>query len=135
MQKMSGGCLCGHIRYSAEAEPIMTAICHCNDCQRQTGSAFAVVVDVPRPVLKMQGQPRIFKGHGASGKPVYRHFCADCGSPLFVEIDVMPDVAFIRAGTLDDRTWLHPTVEVWCETAQPWTQQHLDMQRFQRMPE
>jgi len=134
MQQMSGGCLCGQIRYSAEAEPIMTAVCRCNDCQRQTGSAFAVVVAVPRPALKMQGQAKTFKGQGASGKPVHRHFCSECGSPIFVEIDVMPDVAFIRAGTLDDKTWLRPTAEVWCETAQPWTQQHLDMQRFQRMP-
>ncbi len=46
----------------------------------------------------------------------------------------MPDVAFIKAGTLDGRTWLHPNAEVWCETAQPWTRQTIEMQRFDRMP-
>jgi len=56
------------------------------------------------------------------------------GHRIFTEIDVMPDIAFLKAGTLDDRSWLSPTAELWCETAQPWTQQETSMQKFARMP-
>jgi hypothetical protein len=134
MQKMAGGCLCGQIRYSAEADPIMTAVCHCNACQRQAGTAFTVVVAVPRPALVIEGRFKTFEGKGESGKATYRHFCPECGSPVFTEADVMPNVALIKAGTLDDRAWLRPGMELWCETAQPWTQESIEMQRFERMP-
>ena len=134
MITMTGGCLCGHLRYSAAADPILTAVCHCNDCQRQTGTAFSVLVAVPRSLLTVEGAWKTFEGRGASAKAAHRHFCPDCGSPIFSEIDAMPNVAFIKAGTLDDRTWLRPKTEIWCETAQPWTEQHAEMQRLDRMP-
>ena len=45
--RMEGGCLCGSVRYSADAEPAFTGVCHCADCQRFSGSAFATVVAIP----------------------------------------------------------------------------------------
>jgi hypothetical protein len=134
MPAMKGGCLCGSVRYTANAEPIMTAICHCNDCQLQAGSAFSVVVGVPRPALTLEGQYKTFKGEGGSGKPTYRHFCPECGSPLFTEVDIMPDVAFIKAGTLDDRVSLRPTMEIWCDTAWEFTRTPTEITQFARMP-
>jgi hypothetical protein len=134
VQKMTGACLCGHIRYSAEVEPIFTAICHCESCQRQAGAAFSVVVAVPRSALAVEGWFKTFEGRGGSGKPTHRHFCSECGSPVFAEIDVLPDVAFIMAGTLDDRAWVRPDRQLWCENAQPWTQQNVEMHHFEKMP-
>jgi hypothetical protein len=134
MQKMTGGCLCGRIRYSAEAESITTALCHCNMCQRQTGAAFSVSVGVPRAALNIVGHFKTFEGIGGSGKPIRAHFCGDCGSPIFNEVELFADVAWIKAGTLDDRSQLHPTLELWCETAQPWSRQPTQMQSFERMP-
>jgi hypothetical protein len=134
MKKMTGSCLCGDIRYAAETSPIMTAVCHCNDCQRQAGSAFTVVVAVPRSALVIEGDFKTFNGKGASGKAAFRHFCPGCGSPIFSEVDAMPGVAFVKAGTLDDRSWLRPTMALWCETAQPWTKEPIEMQRFKKMP-
>ncbi len=134
MRTMTGQCLCGQAHYSAEAEPIMTAVCHCRDCQRQAGTAFTVVVAVPRPSLSVHGRLKTFDGVGASGKPAHRHFCPECGSPIFSEIDVMPDVAFIKAGTLDDTSWLQPSLELWCETEQPWVSLGGERPRYERMP-
>jgi hypothetical protein len=134
MAVMKGGCLCGNIRYSADAEPAMTAVCHCKDCQLQAGTAYSIVVGVPRPALAVSGTYKTYKGEGASGKPTYRHFCPDCGSPIFTEVDSMPDMAFIKAGTLDERASIRPTVELWCETALPFTQGPSETKKFARMP-
>src|SRR5262249_40516096 len=56
MPKVSGGCLCGAVRYECSAEPLGTAICHCTHCQKVSGSAFSVNVVVPAPSLTWQGQ-------------------------------------------------------------------------------
>ena len=44
MPTITGGCLCGKIRYRADAEPAFVGLCHCRDCQKFTGSAFAAVI-------------------------------------------------------------------------------------------
>ena len=89
---------------------------------------------VPRTALNIKGQFKTFESTGGSGKPTHLHFCGDCASPIFNEVDAFPDVAWIKAGTLDDRSQLHPTLELWCEAAQPWSRQPTQMQSFERMP-
>lgn len=100
----------------------MQVVCHCENCQRQTGTALSVVVAVPRGSLTISGEDRVktYVDRGTSGKSVRRRFCGDCGSPLFTEPELMPEVDFIKAGTLHDRSWLEPTVHFWCDRKQPW---------------
>ena len=81
---LNGGCLCGSIRYSCDAEPALTAICHCPHCQKQTSSPFSLVVAVPRGTLKIAGQTlKTFDDVGESGLPVRRKFCGSCGNTSF----------------------------------------------------
>ncbi len=100
--KIEGGCLCGKVRYSADAEPAFVGVCHCKNCQKGTGTAFAIVVALPTPALNVQGTLQTFAGRGDSGKATYRRFCPECGSALIDEAEVMPNVTMIMAGTLDD---------------------------------
>ncbi len=132
--KIAGGCLCGKVRYSADCEPIFTGVCHCTTCQKGTGTAFAVVVAVPTPMLDVQGTMTTFTGHGDSGKATYRRFCPECGSPLIDEAEIMPDVSMILAGTLDDTSWLSPGMEIYCDSAQSWVKLAGDRTRFPKMP-
>ena len=53
--KIEGGCLCGKVRYSADAEPTFVAVCHCKNCQKGTGTAFSVVVALPTVALTVRG--------------------------------------------------------------------------------
>ncbi|MDQ3197330.1 MAG: GFA family protein [Burkholderiales bacterium] len=69
----------------------MTAICHCRNCQLQTGIAFSVLVAIPKGALTMEGaQPVTFETQGDSGLPVLRSFCSKCGSPIFSEVAATP---------------------------------------------
>src|ERR1700741_2865029 len=121
MNKIRGGCLCGAVRYSSTAEPLATVICHCRNCQRQSGTAFSVVVGVPKGALQMNGaEPATFEDRGESGMPVRRRFCSNCGSPIFSEAAAVPAVAWGAGGTLDDTSWLQPQSHIWCESAQAW---------------
>jgi hypothetical protein len=121
MGKLDGHCLCGEITYECDTEPIVTAICHCTECQRQTGTAFSIVVGVPRSELHIHGEPKVFETIGSdSGATAYRNFCGNCGSPIVSILSNADDVAFIKAGTLRDASWLQPQLEAWTKSAQPW---------------
>src|SRR5215213_2930047 len=108
--RLNGGCLCGSIRYSCDAESLATAVCHCPYCQKQTSSAFSVVVAVPRGNPKIEGSTfKTFEHPGDGGKPVQRNFCGECGSPILSCCDIWPAMEFIKAGTLNDTSCLSPT--------------------------
>src|SRR3954451_8629728 len=82
---IKGGCLCGAVRYSATVEQAAATVCHCRDCQKFTGSAFATLVAVPKEAVTIDGTRQPFSSLGGSGKPILRHFCPRCGASLAEE--------------------------------------------------
>lgn len=134
MPTFTGHCLCGKISYSAEADPIFMGVCHCTDCQRATGSAFEAVVAIPAASLTVQGAPKVFVSKGDSGKDIQRSFCPDCGSTLMSSADMMPGVAMLTTGTLDDTSQFKPSMQIYCDSAQPWVDLGGNIQRFPKMP-
>ena len=122
MPMISGSCLCGNVSYESSAEPNMTAICHCKNCQKQTGTAFSTIIAVPEDSMSFtdKGSFSEFLDTGETGGTVRRRFCKNCGSPIVSIVESVPGAAFIKAGTLEDRSWLEPTLHIWCDTAQPW---------------
>lgn len=135
-REMTGRCLCGGVTYRIESEPFAQAVCHCKDCQRQAGSAFSVVVGVPRDAFVVEGDTLAsFDTIGAvHGTPTHRHFCSRCGSPIFSAVDAQPDVVYVKAGTLDDTSWLEPNAEVFTRSALPWAPRLENAARFETMP-
>ncbi|KAI1854410.1 hypothetical protein JX265_012444 [Neoarthrinium moseri] len=98
----NGSCLCGKIRYQYAGEPLVTALCHCVDCQKWTGSAFTSNVMVSRKDFKVvEGTPKSYDAIGDSGKINKHFFCGDCGSSLFTELEIMPESTYVKAGGLD----------------------------------
>ena len=107
MTRHEGGCLCGRIRYATLAAPSRVTVCHCRFCQRATGSAYMVepIFDADKLTV-LSGAPRVFEQVSAgSGKAVHVHFCADCGTKLWLSFERFPDVVGVYAGTFDDPCW------------------------------
>jgi hypothetical protein len=88
--------------YSAKVDPIFSAVCHCETCQKQTGTAFRVVVAVLLPAASIQGSPNTYTRTGDSGQQVVSRFCPHCGSTVVIEPAALTGTAVIPAGTLDD---------------------------------
>lgn len=117
-----GGCLCGAVRYRVAWPPLLVATCHCQNCQKQAGSALSVIAFLKREQLEVTGALSTYEDVGASGETVYRKFCGKCGSPVITETPSATaggDI-FIKAGTLDDRSGLAPTLHFWTKSAQDW---------------
>lgn len=131
----AGGCACGLIRYVCSAEPIASVNCHCRDCQRASGSAFAADIVVPSAAWRLlSGSPTYFDKAAASGNTVSRGFCAVCGSPLFVKEVIAPEIITINVGSLDDPARYIPTSDWWTSSAQPWDHMDPDLEKFEKQP-
>lgn len=118
----TGRCLCGAVTWQLSGDLIMTAICHCDHCQRQSGGAFSVNLIAVDSQLSINGDLTTFEDRGEHGDDVYvrRRFCPSCGSPIVSELAKTAGVVAVKAGTLDDKSAVLPGVEVWCVDRQPW---------------
>lgn len=135
MTQIAGGCLCGAVRYVSSAAPVVVAVCHCTNCQKQSGGAFSVNVGMPKGSLRFTaGKTAIFEDKGSSGMPVYRHFCPSCGSPIYSDAVASAQFDWLKAGTLDDTSWVKPAVEIWCQSAQSWVPHREGVPRFPQSP-
>ena len=106
----------------SDAEPAMVAVCHCSTCQKNTGSAFSLNIGIPTASVSItEATLAIYEDKtGASGKPFFRSFCSRCGSPIAGAGDAYAGLTFIKAGTLDDPSWVKPAAHIWCDEKQPW---------------
>ena len=116
----TGGCLCGAVRYVISAEPLMQALCHCKNCQRQAGSGWSMIIGLPETGLAITGEVSTYQDTGTTGAAVLRQFCPTCGSPLFTRVPVQPGIVFVKAGTLDDTSAFAPQAQYWTGSKQHW---------------
>jgi hypothetical protein len=115
-----GTCLCGDVEYSLSEDPLTLYVCHCTDCQRQSGSSFALSMIVRSEALKIvSGRPEQYSVEMADGRLKQAHFCSRCSTRLWGPSSVA-DLAVLEPGTLDDTSWLRPIGHIWTRSAQPW---------------
>lgn len=132
--KLAGGCACGSFRYQFNGELVMAAHCHCRDCQKSSGSGSAAVFAANRSNINSTGSTSSYKFIGDSGKGVTRHFCTNCGSPLFSDVDILPDLFFFRIASLDDPSQIKPSMHIYCDSSQIWDRPKDHLPKFGKMP-
>ncbi len=119
---VSGGCLCGAMRYQISGEPRFSPLCHCRMCQRWTGSAMLATVAFERDaVVFTKGEPRVYWSSDVSE----RGFCPECGSSLFTRYasgGAFDGIIFVALGTLDDPEFVQPDVHYGAEAELSWMQ-------------
>src|SRR5204862_2281734 len=105
-----------------------------NNSEKKAKIYFSIVVVVTESALTIHGKTKTYNDKANSGQPVNRIFCPECGSPIISVAPALPGLSIIKAGTLDDTSWLKPTMEIFCDSAQPWLTLAGSMQRFPKMP-
>jgi hypothetical protein len=112
---LTGGCLCGAIRYRLEAAPLDATICHCQTCRRAAGAPSVAWATVPAEAFTLtQGEPA---RHGSS-RGVVRTHCATCGTSLTYRSS--PDTIDVTIASLDDPERVRPRGETWLEHRLSW---------------
>jgi len=121
MGKMIAGCLCGEIRFEADATPIMAGLCYCTDCQQVSGSQFyaAYLVDLESGFKLLKGSPLAHKIVADSGRAKYHKFCPTCGSRVWAEV---PEQGFasINGLAFEDKSHFKPQFNHMSDSAPAW---------------
>ena len=123
-EDLTGGCLCGEVRYRITGVPVEAQYCHCRMCQRAHGAPVIAWLTVPLDAFAVtQGNPVAYR----SSAKAFRHFCASCGTPLTWREADNPRLLDVSIGSLDNPEAVAPTMHVWTDSRITWfeTADHL----------
>jgi len=108
---LEGGCLCGAVRYRADAEPFNAGYCHCSMCRKSSGAPVIAAASVPKASLTLLRGEDVLKRYRSSDA-VHRLFCGTCGGQLFFDVIDDPDTIDLWLGSLDDPDRVAPTFHI-----------------------
>ncbi|SOE18557.1 hypothetical protein SAMN05877838_3485 [Hoeflea halophila] len=120
MHTVTGGCLCGKLRFTASGEPDRVGLCHCLDCRKHHGALFHASAIFPGTAVRIEGESRHYQG---------RHFCPDCGSSVFGRSGAEVE---LNLGALDQPDRFTPTYELWTIRREAWLPPFPLSARYQR---
>jgi len=107
-------CRCGQLRAITQGDPVRVSVCHCLDCKKRSGSAFAIQARWPAERVRIEGASKPHVHIADSGNRITYHFCPNCGSDVHYEIDGKFDgLIAIPVGAFDDPYALSPKFSVW----------------------
>ncbi len=115
---LAGGCQCGAVRYRVTGRPVVFYLCHCSECQRHTSSAFGESLRIRREDFAVEGALAVTRRTAESGAVREGWFCPACGVRIWHGSTGSAEVN-VKAGTLDDTSWLVPAGHIWTRSKQP----------------
>ena len=120
MTSREATCRCGQLRATCTGEPVRVSVCHCLECQKRSGSAFAFQARWPDDCVELAGTFREWSHVGDSGTRATFRFCGECGGTIAYVIERMPGLTAIPVGAFADPTFPWPEYSVYEERRHPW---------------
>lgn len=115
-------CHCGQLKAICEGDPVTVAMCHCNHCQRRTGTAFNLGAWFPSDAVRIEGGDKTFSRPGDRDISIDFHFCPECGTSLWWESPANQGYIGVAAGCFTDPDYATPTMVVFDEKRFNWVQ-------------
>ena len=123
IQRRTASGRCGQLKATVTGDPVRVSVCHCLDCKKRSGSAFAVQARWPAEQVTVEGRSKSFEKVADSGNWATFHFCPDCGSDVHYDNNGKFDgQVAIRVGAFDDPFFLTPHFSVWEERKHDWVE-------------
>lgn len=132
---ITGGCLCGALRYEAKGPPIAMGFCYCADCRKASGSGFIPFALFSAKSLHITGPTIAYSSKSASGRDAVRNSCAVCASLVFGGPLGRTDTHTIYTGTADDPSWFKPSVAIFARDVPAWVVIPPELRRYDGLPE
>lgn len=116
----SGHCLCGAVQFTVSSAPILTGQCHCDHCQRASGTGHMSLAFFPEAAVQITGNPQSYASPTDTGGTNTRYFCSTCGSRLFGKTTMRPGVLGIAVGAFAKHDWYKPDRIVYNRNKPAW---------------
>ena len=113
-------CRCGALTATCSGEPVRISVCHCHDCQRRSGSAFAAQARFAAADVATAGDVRSWETVRSSRQWSRFHFCPTCGSTVWYENEGLPGFVTVAMGAFADDDFPPPTASVYENRMKPW---------------
>ena len=131
---VTGGCLCGAVRYEIQGAPMLAGHCHCDDCRKASGAAHGSFAAYPESAVKITGKLTHFKTRADSGMMADRGFCPVCGSWVSGSPESMPGVVAITLATFDNPEAVAPQMRFYDKRRISWDTIDPALPAFAEMP-
>jgi hypothetical protein len=131
---VTGGCLCGALRYEAMGTPLAMGFCYCADCRKASGAGFIPFATFSSQDLHITGPVIAYTSKAARGGDTVRNSCAVCASLVFGGPLGKTDQHTIYAGSADDPSWFKPTMAIFARNAPDWTVIPPELRRYDGLP-
>ena len=123
MTPRTASCRCGQVKVTVTGDPVRVSVCHCLNCKKRSGSAFAAQARWTSAQVEIEGQSKTFVMVSDSGNSATFHFCPDCGSDVYyVNNGKFDDQVAIPIGAFDHPFFLSPRFSVWEERKHDWVE-------------
>ncbi len=131
---LRGSCLCRKIKYEIHGGIEYIYNCHCSECRKSHGAAFASVAKIHTENLHwISGKESLSRY--ISSDEVTRHFCSTCGAYLVSTLSSRPEFLHLRVGTLDDDPGVKPMFHMFVGSKAPWFEITDNLPQYQEFPE
>lgn len=120
MARITGGCLCGAVRYEVNGDAAFAGHCQCNDCKKSSGAAHVTAGGFPEAAVTFTGTMKAYASTADSGATATREFCPECGGRLTFRSTNMPGLVLIMAGSMDNPGAIAPAFAVYNKRHVAW---------------
>lgn len=133
---LKGTCQCGRVRYEVTQQPLVTAACHCRDCQKLSSSAFSITMVIRADAFRLlSGDLGAFERPTDAGGTTVCYFCPTCSNRVYHVDPQRPAFYRLKPGGLDDTSQIAPEAHLWTSRAQPWFRFADDLPRYDKQPD
>ncbi len=130
--KRKASCHCGRLTVTCDGDPALIAMCHCELCQRRTGTSYNLGAWFGRTDVEIRGEERTYTRAGDSGTEITFHFCPNCGTNIYWDSPEgrFPDMLAVAAGCFADPGFPAPTISLFGKRRHAWLSQPEGMPRL-----
>lgn len=130
MDKHIARCHCGAVQLDCLGEPLFVAMCHCQECQRRTGSSYNLGAWFGRENVTIKGDFKIHHRAGDEGTALKYYFCSECGSNVYWEASSMQTAVGVAVGCFADADFAQPTVSFYDKRRHSWVKVPENIPRY-----
>ena len=127
--EISGSCFCNAVQFKVSGAPKAVVNCHCNFCRKHSGAAFSTYAVVPEADLEIISGADYISSFQIK-EDAHKHFCKQCGSPIFNKNARYPGLCMIYLGGISASSCIAPTANIYCESQLAWVPSIPELRSF-----